>query len=344
MLGGPDSFQQGGYRRTPLDELLPVYLEPAKREGAAAAPPEGESWRLALTREGWLQPWVRMRSTEEAERTRLRTMPAFHTVHRLGDAKPGAMSLATLAPEGTREFAEEGEELAALAAQRFGDGRTAALAVGDMWRWAMKREADQSPDFEIAWRQLARWLVTDAPRRVEIEAVPSDSEGGVARRLVVRVRDEEFLPLDNAAVSLAVTTPAKERIELTAAASETEPGVYETSFTPKHEGAYRAEAIVRGPDGAEIGSRETGWAFEPAADEFKQLAPNRRLLERLANETGGEVIALDRLEPFVASLNSRKAPVTEHWSQPLWHRPWVLLAAIVCLCAEWGLRRWRGMP
>ena len=236
----------------------------------------------------------------------------------------------------------------ALVAHRFGDGRAAALSIGDMWRWGIRHEEGQAADMEIAWRQLVRWLVTDAPRRVEIEALSdeADPSGEIAgaKRIVVRVRDEEFAPLDNAIVSLHVTTPSKERLELTATQSETEPGLYETSFSPREEGAYRAEAIVRGPDSAEIGSRETGWAFEPAADEFRQLAPNRRLLERIAEETGGEVIELDRLESFAAGLSSKKAPVTEHWSQPLWHKPWVLLVAIACLCAEWALRRWRGMP
>jgi hypothetical protein len=28
----------------------------------------------------------------------------------------------------------------------------------------------------------------------------------------------------------------------------------------------------------------------------------------------------------------------------VWHQPWVFLLAILCLTAEWGLRRWKGLP
>ncbi len=54
MLGGPDSFAEGKYDRTPVGELLPVYLS-----RPAAEQPEAAEYRLVLTREGWLQPWVR---------------------------------------------------------------------------------------------------------------------------------------------------------------------------------------------------------------------------------------------------------------------------------------------
>jgi hypothetical protein len=49
------------------------------------------------------------------------------------------------------------------------------------------------------------------------------------------------------------------------------------------------------------------------------------------------------LESFVASLPSRKAPITEPWTSPLWHHPLYFLIAIVCLTAEWGLRRINGL-
>jgi hypothetical protein len=71
MLGGPDSFAEGKYDRTPVGELLPVYLNrPAQGQ-------EEEEYRLDLTREGRLQPWVRMRKTEDEERKRLEAMSSF---------------------------------------------------------------------------------------------------------------------------------------------------------------------------------------------------------------------------------------------------------------------------
>ena len=37
------------------------------------------------------------------------------------------------------------------------------------------------------------------------------------------------------------------------------------------------------------------------------------------------------------------APVTETWTRPLWHAPWVFLLALACFAGEWLLRRRRGV-
>ena len=59
---------------------------------------------------------------------------------------------------------------------------------------------------------------------------------------------------------------------------------------PGAAGLYRADVVVAGPDGAEVGRRQSGWTSDPAAAEFRALRPNRELLEKLAEQTGGRVI------------------------------------------------------
>ncbi len=64
--------------------------------------------------------------------------------------------------------------------------------------------------------------------------------------------------------------------------------------------------------------------------------------------TAGRLGAISRstvkeLASFAETLPSRKAPVTESATIPLWHQPLVFLLALACFVAEWGLRRWKGM-
>ena len=75
MLGGMESFQQGKYQRTPIGEMLPMYLDRPNE----TAPPGPV--RLNLTREGWLQSWARLRENESDEKTRLQQMPAFQVLN-----------------------------------------------------------------------------------------------------------------------------------------------------------------------------------------------------------------------------------------------------------------------
>ncbi|MFM9966327.1 MAG: glutamine amidotransferase [Planctomycetaceae bacterium] len=331
MLGGNQSFGEGGYQRTAVGDMLPVYLDRGDLHTA------GEGYRLLLSREGWLQPWVRLRTNESDESKRLTSMPEFKSLNGVQAIKPGASVLAQVT-------SAEGKESPALVVQPFGRGRTAALLVGDLWRWNLKRTDHSESDLEKSWRQTVRWLVSDVPGRVEVESRRSSTGSTPAVQVLVRARDAQFEPLDNANVALHVQTPDGHKIELVAESSDRSPGQYEALFAPRAPGVYRATITVTAADSSEVGQREIGWTVEPQTEEFRTLAVNRPLLDQLAKQTGGEVISADGLDQFVSSLPNRKIPVTETWTYPLWHQSSVFLLAISCLIGEWGLRRWRGMP
>lgn len=332
MLGGQETFKNGRYDKTPIGDLLPVYADQVQD-----FPPDTKH-RLALTREGWLEPWIRLRADEVSERQRLEQMPSFEVVNPVRGIKPGATILASV-------VTEAGVTVPALVEQHFGRGRTAALLIGDFWRWHMRRPVDTESDMEKAWRQTIRWLVAEVPTRVEIAVQPRrDSEDAEdALIITTTVRDPAYAPLDNAAVTIKVTGPDNKPVDLRAEPSK-DPGRYAATYVPRPPGAYRAEVIAKAPDGSDIGRTQTGWTSDPAAEEFRVLKPDVELLNRLAKATGGEVVKADNLERFVATLPTRHADITEPYVRPLWHQSWVFLLAIACLAFEWGLRRIKGLP
>jgi len=339
MLGGAESFAGKSFSNSPLGELSPVYPRPT---GASHV---GGPYRIELTREGLLQPWARLRETEQAEKNRVDSMPDFATLNAVGEPKPGAVPIATVTVGG------EGERSApALVAQRFGKGRTAAIMIGDLWKWSMRRPTDptgagsvatRDDDPAQAWRQLTRWLVNDVPRRTEIELKSDDNYQSVA--IVIRARDESYLPLDNATVDLTITPPSGEPFSLIAEMDESEQGAYRATWWSQDPGEYRVEATVKSADGSDVGSATACWAAQPAAAEFANLQTNRSLLSRIAEETGGELIFDSELDQFADDLPNRKVPLSERWVYPIWHHPWVMITAMLCLCGEWGLRRWKGL-
>lgn len=331
MLGGRDSFVEGGYQRSAIGEMLPVYLD-----RTADAKVEG-GYVLALTREGWLQSWIRLRTNEQDEQKRLAGMPLFNSLNHVRAIKPGAAVLAEVK-------SLEGTEHPALIAQQFGRGRTAAMLIGDLWRWNLRRPEGAESDLEKSWRQTVRWLVSDVPGRVDVETKRTMTGAAPAVQILVRARDQNFEPLDNSTVTLKVQTPDKREIELNAESSDKSAGQYAALFAPRLPGAYRAKITVAAPDGSEVGQREIGWTAEPQTEEFRTLAVNRPLLDQIAQQSGGEVIDVSKLDQFVSNLPNRKIPIVETWTYPLWHQSSVFLVAMTCLIGEWGLRRWKGLP
>jgi len=334
MLGGQESFIDGGYRRTPLARVLPISLDDA----TTLAISQPTVWKLNLTRDGWLQPWARLRSTEEEEQARLKTWPAFRTVNRIGREKPGANVIAEAVGPG-------GDPLPAVVAHRFGAGRCAAVLIGDFWRAALEQSDDQraKDDLGKSWRQLVRWLIADVPERITLKSVPADDAPGVMR-LEARIRTAAYQPQDNCGVQITVTLPDGQSLKLPAEPSLTEAGLYEAVVTSSLAGVYRAEVTATDDAGKELGGSATGWTKDPLADEFRRIAPEIAWLDELAKSTGGEVLRPAQLEQFVSTLSRRPAPITEATTSPLWQHPLVLCLIIAGLCGDWGWRRWRGLP
>ncbi len=324
MLGGSESYQPGGWAHTPVARMLPVYLD-----GVPAGAPV-ENARFKLTREGWLEPWIRLRSGEPEEEVRQKSMAPFYSVNPVGGVKPGASVLATVTDP-------KHGEVPAWVAQRYGSGRAAAVTVGDLWRWAMLNPESHA-DFDKAWRQLMRHLVVDVPDRTEVQAVAEpDSRERV--KIQVRVRDGGFKPVEDATVLLAVDAPGGIHSQTAAEPSTAEAGLFEADVASGSAGAYRVKVSVKDADGKMTGEPVTGWAENPLANETASLVNNRALMERIAQWSGGRVLGLDDLPSLAGLLSKVSAPVTEMRSEPLWHSPWLLALLVALLGTEWWLRR-----
>lgn len=328
MLGGFSTFARGGYDRTPIGESLPVYLD------QRSTPDTDLEYRLALTREGWVQPWIRIEPTRDGELKRLETMPSFQTLSRSRSIKPGATILANATGSDDKSHP-------ALVVQRFGNGRTAAMLIGDLWRWKLQSE-DENEDLNKAWRQTMRWLVSETPRRVEILAEPHATQSQLTE-IRVDLRDEEFKPQLNAELELKVISPSGKEIVIASKQDTKKVGRYIAEFSSREPGAYRVVATAKSPDGELIETRETGWVSDPAIDEFESLQPNRDFLKQIAEKTGGELIEVTSLDSFAAEFDTKKVPISETKTVPWWHRWSIFGAAVGLLIAEWGARRMWGL-
>lgn len=336
MLGGQECFREGGYEHTPLGRMLPVYLDRVSEEAGL------EDGRLNLTREGWLEPWLRLRAGDAEEEQRLSQMPGFFAMNRAFSIKPGAALLATVTDESQKAWP-------ALVTQRFGAGRVTGLLLADLWRWGMRDEAGRV-DLEKLWRQLFRWSVVDVPDALELQVADVEGQGGKVKRLTMRVRDEAFQAVDDALVRMEVTREGGEKVVLHGDPSLREAGLFEAEFVNEEAGSYRVEAVVEKMGEAEevgaakrMGKKVTGWVHDPVPGITADLRPATDWMERLAEGTGGKVLELAEMARLPELLGKLNVPVMDKRVEPLWHGGWVFLLVLGLLVGEWALRRKAGL-
>ena len=261
-------------------------------------------------------------------------------LNRLRGVKPGAQVIATVDDERDARYP-------ALIVQRFGNGRSAALPIGDVWRWGLQ-SPEMREDMEKFWRQTLRWLVANVPQRISVEVVQGADLAQQAVRLRVYARDKDFQPLDNVFAEIEIQRPAGDSIRLNAQPVAHQGGVFETTLVSRASGGYRVHAVITDAEGNRIGAAETGWTVDLLAQEFASLQVNRALLEDIARQTGGRVVELDELDRFARMLPHLQVPITTTWSKPLFDLPGLgpaaFLLVLICFGSEWALRRWKGMP
>ncbi len=242
---------------------------------------------------------------------RLNTMPPFRVLNTIPKIKPGARVLAEVENM-------LGDRYPSLVAHNFGAGKVACVAIGDMWRWGMRGESEQE-DLARLWRQIARWLVTDVPEIVEIEA--KESPEGIV--LNVEARNDDYKPLEigQARVTIQRVDLTEEElatykgfteVDLFAEPIADSPGRFTTTFASQDEGAYIASVEVLGPEGKVIGMAETGWVSEPLANEYRALSPDRELLQRIATQTGVKYSIGVPLRLLGTNYPSNKRPLQKY--------------------------------
>ena len=344
-LGGTSAFGEGGYRDTPLAEVLPLTLPEAAASPAGAGegpvPAAFRELRVLPTRAGSLHPVARLDPDPLANEDRYRNLPPLSGVNRLGRPKPGAtVLLEGLGPS------EEPE--AVLLIQRFGRGRSASLTVQDLWVWQMYASVPlEDETHEVLSRRLLRWLASEAPRRLEVSASPAKSLVGERVTLRARVEDERFLAVNDAFVEAEVTGPDGVISGVPLRWTGQGDGEYSGVYVPGGPGTHQVEVRAGGGglrEGAEAPRAATLFEAGVVDDEFFDAEADPDLLARIAEATGGRLFEPDEAEALLVDLSLAESGTTVVERRELWNVPAVFLLLFGLLAADWGVRHARGLP
>ncbi|MSO35319.1 MAG: hypothetical protein EXQ54_02645 [Acidobacteria bacterium] len=335
LVLGARSFDRQGLSGTPLDQVLPIDLTDRRATIALASSPRDTAPpnSSALTADGARHPATRLAVTTAESRQRWAQLPALASVAPIGGPRPGAQVL-VVATGG------DGVTQPLIAAQRYGQGRSLVFAGEASWRWRMMRPATDH-SYETIWRQLARWITAGSAAPVAIAAM-TPTVPGVTERISVTVRNQEFAPVANAEVSLAVTAPNGEARLLTPALSSPQDGRYAVAARFDQPGVYRLDATATRA-GVRIGAASRQVLVGGADQEMAQPRLNDAVLKRLAAETSGCYLPADRAGELPALLRESRVDAGVPEPRDLWHNGGSFLALVALLGAEWLLRRRAGL-
>lgn len=349
MLGGRTSFAEGGYESTPLADVLPVELDPGRRQVVPTAyadprrpvfvpddPEARQGFAFVPTAEGLDSPILKLASDPAVNRRRWAGMPPLTSLNLLGAVKPGAQVLAE-----KPEDAHGGRE-PLLVVQRYGKGRSAALPTASTWRWQMLLDAEDTRH-ERFWRQFARWLAASAPARVTVSTDAERGAPGEPLTLTATVYDAEYAPVEGATLEAALTGPDGTSRPLAFLPALGRPGAYTATVVPDAPGIHTLDVTAR-QGGVLAGTRTERFLVRPSRREYYDATLKRNFLRSLATASGGHYYDIAGIDELPQRLRSRRTSTTVYHAEPLRDMPFLYLLALTLLVAEWFYRRRKGLP
>lgn len=330
MMAGMESLYEGSYHKTVVRDILPVYLNIKPQIGEQV-----NRLKFSLSRDGWLQPWVRLFENESEEKKRMSSMADFRVMNRVSGIKPGARVLAELNDASRKK-------LPALIVQRFGLGRTAVFTIGDFWRWGMKSSEDHKL-MSKSWRQMMRWLAADVPSFMEMNVQePENPQEPVI--VEFKPRDKNFKSLEEIKPRVEVTNADGVVESKTMEQDAKTPGIYRLKYYPSKNGNYSIRVTAGSEEFPEKGEQINKFYVTDQTKEDTVLIPDEEFLTQLAEKTGGKVLSIGDLESFARNIPEENFKVVEEKAEPVWNRAWVFMLIILLLSGEWFMRRTKGMP
>ncbi len=351
MTGGYHSFGPGGYRGTPLADVLPIEIGPAQRQDfneplrqdvqiagplhIRPAAPLGERHPvMQLEGSGAAGPGAAKTNTGNV----WNQLPPLDGANRIerSELKPNSQVLAE---------ADDPQKHPLVVAGQAGEGRVLALAGDSTWRWQMSGFGEAHRRF---WRQVVLWLAKK----------DEHTEGKVwiklAGRRVMRGSHVEFSvgadspqgePMPNAQFDISVQTPEGHSEAVRPA--KTSDGIAATFRETSKPGDYRI--VVKAKDGGtELGTAEARFLVPNQDLELDRPAAEPTLMAQLAEMTkpaGGAAMAAEELPDLLKRLAAKPPELKEEVTAKVtyWDTWPFFLAFVGLLGGEWYLRKRWGM-
>ncbi|HLG18276.1 MAG TPA: glutamine amidotransferase [Bdellovibrionota bacterium] len=329
MIGGDLSFGQGGYRGTPIDEILPVRIRDDTMEISVTP------FQPILTPQANHHPL----SAGKIHPSDLKALPSLIGFHRVGELQENGVALFGHPSEKTA-----GKPAPILAVREVAQGRAAALLVDSLWRWAFAEDSDGPRLYRAVWDGLYRWLVRDPSFSHLKISIDEPLQEGREAKFRLKVLDDRYEAMVNTKPVVERMAANGERSQKLSIGRTDSEGEAHFSVLPEAPGLL--ELLAELPERGSGYRTAENFAVGPRSREFDRRGVDEAMLQKLAASTHGRAVPLSDVGPDLLRPLVDKATyhVVGQVEIPLWDQVWIL-GILVCVSGfEWWYRRKHGAP
>ena len=336
MIGGNQSFEDGWYAGTALEDILPVRLGGAMRWDSA-------SFRPRLTREGRVHPITNIGEAGEPLDSAFRRLPELQGMNPNLGLMPGASALLT--------HPSLPGNPPVVAVREVSKGRSLAVSTDSLWFWRFVAVASGGAgrEFDRFWSNALRWLIRDPDlERVRLRVERSVVLLGDPVSTEVEVLGPDYRPLAGVEVVselVRVSSSSRSSAPLPEGRSlRTGPeGTAMIRFEDVPPGTYMVRAEALESNGRSIGEAREPLIVEAADVEVQAPFPRPGILRSLSEGSGGDYADIEERLPDIDIQDHRRVEVDRSRRVSIWDTYPIFLVLVFLAGAEWWGRRRAGL-
>ena len=250
------------------------------------------------------------------------------------------------------EAIADGQARPLVVVKQQGAGRVAVVLSDTLWRWRVAAPGwtGKLSVYDTFWGQLLDWLAPDQEGLQSGGRIELTSERPFYRQGETAVVQAEWIgkgeaPFKTLEATVKDPSGSSKPLGLQAAVWRNPEGRRVSGFrgelaTPAT-GVYEVDAHAAWSGGEARASTRIAVAASP--EERRGEAPDADFLRAIAKQSGGAYFARGEGEKWLKLL-PKVTHLTEHEVvTDVWNHPLAAALLLVCLCAEWWLRRSRGL-
>ncbi len=311
MIGGENSFFLGGYKYTPIEDVLPVILS------------EKEEWVYIDFRPevvDYKSPFVKIFEDKKENENIWQTVPMLGNYQKVGGVKDDTIVVLKYKNFPIACYSEKGK------------GRVFALLTNTTWRWCLGNLFQEKYDYKNLytkfWKKVI-YFTSSAEELKNIYILADDNYNTnqqVSLQIISNLKEE---------VKPEVVVFHPDRTSKFLSVKKISEGKFIANFTPVVEGKYKISAIARVAKKVYTDEKEI-YVGDTAIKEIAVLKPNLEYMQKLAEYYDSKTVDLEKLniESIIKEFKSKISSSEVVSIFEVYRLPWFGIVFIILFLLE----------
>jgi len=331
MIGGLNSFTAGGYKGTPIEDILPVSLS----KGSVKESICYKNTHYNITKNGLESPFFKFANNYKKQKSVLSKLPLSEGFNKTILKKEATLIAQTDKVCGNKRYP-------LISTIQSGNGRTMAIATDSQWTWNFHKLMNISHKqiYSYFWDKAIKWLIKDPDMKL-IKTSFDSNEISLKENLSVLVKayDYHYNPLKNNKLYYQITNINDDKFLIKKEVKLDDLGSFQIIEKIQKNGRYKIEFKTY-LKGKLLESSYSMFIVKNKSREFDNPQINKTFLSQLSKY---ENINFIKYTDSANKINIKKltSKITEKKYIPIWDNIFMLAILLFLFFIEIYIKRYK---